>query len=131
MPLAKDLMGVGMAPEEAIREGDVIQYVVPSTGTNIGGPTGATIIELASGTSGAILTFLNTTEIDRTYWLYNTGTAVSVNVPVSAGTGVTSSFQSTGSTFTLISTKSAFVTRLGVVGTVNTTTDRWIYLQSN
>lgn len=129
MPLAVDLIGSGMPVEQAIREGDTTLYVVASTGTTIGGPNGATIIECAAS-GGGKLTFLATTELDRQYTIYNPGTALSIIVPVSAGTGITSLFQTGSSSFSLTSTKTATVTRIGIIGTVNTTTDRWIYTLS-
>lgn len=128
MPLAKDLIGSGMPPEQAIREGDTIFYVSVSTAQTIGGPTGATIIDL--GPSCGVVTFDQKTELDRTYTIYNTGVAVTVVVPTSAGTGITSQFQNGSSSFSLTSTKTAYVTRLGVVGTAVSTTDRWIYALS-
>jgi hypothetical protein len=121
-------MGSGQPAEEAIRDGDTIGYAsVASTGQNIGGPNGATILEVvASG--GANLTFLATTEVGRYYTIYNPGTAFSVIVPASAGTA-TSLFQTGASSFSLTSTKTAVVVRLGKIPPVtgSVASDRWIY----
>lgn len=132
MAKAQDLMGVGMAPEEALREGDILGFMVPSTATTLGGPNGPTVVEVGSGVTStqSILTFLSTTEIDRVYTIYNTGSAATIVVPVSVGSSNTSLFQTSASSFSLTSAKTAYVTRLGVIGTVNTTTDRWIYTLS-
>lgn len=135
MPLAQDLMGVGMTAEEALREGDVgPQFLssvtssftggAASTASTIGGPNGATILEL-QGSSGAALVFLNTTEKDRWYTLYNTGSnAISIFCPIG------SSFQTaTGSVNTVTVGGVNYIFRLGPVPnpTGSVTADRWIF----
>ena len=79
MALSKDLIGVGVATEEAIRVGDTgPQYLTGlggsaiSIATQIGNPNGATILELNVTTNavGSVV-FVTTTELDRTYTIVN------------------------------------------------------------
>lgn len=125
MTLAKDLIGVGQPAEQAIREGFTTIFI--QSVATIGGPTGANLIEAGSASS---YTFLNTTEPGKQYFLMATGTTLTVYVPTSAGSGNTSLFQDAVSSFSLTSGKSAAVIRLGINGTVNTTTDRWMYVKT-
>ena len=141
MARAIELMGLGVPPEQANRDGDIgPQYYTSATATItsvqsttaiIGGPNGATIIEF-NVSAAAGLTFNAQTEIDRTYTLYNVGgTTVTIYTP----TSTTGSWQTGSATqsFTIGTGKTAFVTRLGGVpfpgGSV--ISDRWIYLLSN
>lgn len=131
MPLAIDLMGVGMAAEEALREGDVGPQLVTtfsgqaaSTASTIGGPNGATILEL-QGSASAALTFMSNTERDRWYTIYNTGSnAVNIFCPIG------SSFQTATGSVQAVSVGGVnFVFRLGPVPnpTGSISSDRWIF----
>jgi len=130
MARAIELMGVGMAAEEAIREGDLGPYYASvstgsaqSTATIIGGPNGATILELAASANAAF-TFSNTTEVDRQYTLYAPGTTMTIYTPVS-----TSFWQTSATSFTIGSGKVAFAFRVGPIPfpTGSVATDRWLY----
>lgn len=131
MPLAQDLMGVGMTAEEAIREGDVgPQFIntftggAASTASTIGGPNGATILEL-QGSASAALVFLSTTEKDRWYTIYNTGSnAVNIFCPIG------SSFQTATGSVQAVSVGGVnYIFRLGPIPnpTGSVSTDRWIF----
>ena len=128
-----DLLENGMPVELANQVGAVgPQYLttsassVQSTATIIGGPNGANILELNCSTSAAV-TFSATTPIGEEYFLYNTGTAITIFLP----TSTSPSFQ-TGSATTslsLVSGKSAIIFRAGPVPypTGSVVADRWIY----
>lgn len=131
MPLAQDLIGLGMPPEEAIREGDVgPQYIstftggAASTATTIGGPTGATLLE-CNGSASAALVFLSTTERDRWYTIYNTGSnALNIFCPIG------SSFQASTGSVQVVSVNGVnFAFRIGPVPspTGSISSDRWIW----
>jgi hypothetical protein len=130
MARAIELMGIGMAAEEAIREGDLGPAYVStsisgtqSTATVIGGPNGATILELAAS-AGAAFTFHPQTEIDRTYTIYAPGTTMTIFTP-----SAVSLFQTSATSFTIGSGKTAFVFRVGPIPfpTGSVATDRWLY----
>lgn len=139
MSLTKDLMGVGVTAEEAIRVGDVgPQYLTVlggsaiSTATQIGGPNGATILEInvTTSTSGSVV-FLPTTEIDRWYTIVNSSSNAGNVFPCCAG----SSFNGLGNglSFSLPGNKVAYVARMGPIPTPtgSVAADRWLYTLSN
>lgn len=141
MALSKDLMGIGVAAEEAIRVGDTgPKYLATlgpstqSTATTIGGPNAETILELNPGSVGGSVnsvTFLSTTELDRTYTLINSNGTNAANVFPAAST---SSFNglSNGASFSIPANKVAYVARMGGVPpiTASIASDRWIYTVS-
>lgn len=135
MALAQDLMGIGESAEEAIRVGDIgPQYLTGlggsaiSTATQIGGPVGATLLELNVTTAsvGSVV-FKATTELDRFYTILNSSSnAGNVFPPTS-----TASFNglTQGASFSIPANKVAYVSRLGPIPfpTGSTASDRWIY----
>lgn len=138
MPLAKDLIAIGEEGEEALRVGDTgPQYITNLGGstqalaTVIGGPTGATLLEINPTTNAvSSVVFSSLTEQDKEYQLDNgSGNAMNVFPPVGGN------FQGLGNnlSFSLPANKVAFVTRLGPIPPVtgSIASDRWIYLLSN
>lgn len=139
MALSKDLMGVGVTAEEAIRVGDTgPQYLTGlggsaiSTATLIGGPNAATILELnvTSASVGSVV-FSNVTEIDRPYTIVNSSSnAGNVLPPTTAASfnGLTG-----GVSFSIPANKVAYVSRMGPIPppTGSVAADRWIYQLSN
>src|SRR5215813_9535757 len=119
MALSKDLIGVGVATEEAIRVGDTgPQYLTGlggsaiSIATQIGNPNGATILELNVTTNavGSVV-FVTTTELDRTYTIVNSSSNAGNVFPPTT----TASFNglSNGASFSLPANKVAYVARMG------------------
>lgn len=135
MARAIELMGIGVPTEQALRDGDLgPQYIASATGTGsaqstatlIGGPNGATILELAAS-AGAAFTFMNNTEVDRQYTLYAPGTTMTIYTPLS-----TSLWQTSATSFTIASGKTAIAFRVGPIPfpTGSVATDRWLYTLS-
>jgi len=90
MPLAADMLGIGVPVEEGIRIGDTVQVLSSITSvstaspmTTIANPNGATILELNASvsTSVASLIFHASTDLDRPYTLYNVGSAAVLIFP--------------------------------------------------
>jgi hypothetical protein len=143
MTLTKDLMGIGVAAEEAIRVGDVgPQYLATlggsavSTATQIGGPNGATILELNPGSvAGSVnsVVFLATTELDRTYTLINSNSTNSANVFPATASAASFNGLGAGASFAIPANKVAYVARMGAVPPVSGSiaSDRWIYTLSS
>jgi hypothetical protein len=138
MGLARDLISIGEDVEEALRFGDSgPQYLTNFGGstqalaTVIGGPTGATLLELnPTSASVSSVIFSAVTELDREYSLDNgSGLAMNVFPPVGGN------FQGLGAnlSFSLPANKVAFITRIGPIPPVtgSIASDRWVYLLSN
>lgn len=147
MPLAVDLISTGEEPEEALRIGDgpprLLATATVSTqsgGTLVGGPTGATILEINASTTGSnTITFMGTTELDREFTIYNVATVASTSVVSAAIINV---FPPVGGSFNGLTANTSFqiginknatVTRIGPIpnpgGSI--ASDRWIYMLSN
>lgn len=138
MALSKDLMGIGVAAEEAIRVGDTgPKYLTGlggsaiSSATSIGGPNAETILELnVSTASVGSVVFATTTELDRWYTLINSSSNAGNVFPPTT----TASFNglSNGASFSIPANKVAYVARMGAVPPVSgsISSDRWIYTLS-
>lgn len=138
-PLAKDLLGIGEEAEQGLRVGDTGPLMIKgfagttqTTATLVGGPTGATLLELNPVSGSSFVAFLASTEIDREFSVYNVAsTANTVTIFTPSG----SSFQSSAGSiisFVLAANKSATVSRIGQMPpvTASIAADRWIYTLS-